>query len=340
MTGPARLATAAPLLLLLLPHASLAYAQTAAVELTQSTGVSSEDVAFAGTQVRVLAEPWRGWRLTAEASWGHRSRDVSDAFGTAYPYGGRVDAIEAFAEWFRRGRGLRAVRAGRYRTPFGLSSASDHAYIGYLRPPLIRYGRYYALSNGYLEHGVDALAGVGPVSLELSVGRPHDVGTAVRRDGTTSAARAEVSAGAFILGASVIDTTPYLPATFARGRTRFRGLDLRVMHRGIQVRGEWLDGQPFDGTSTHGGYLDLIVHTPGMDRVTAVARAETLDYDTTSRFALETHRVSGGVRVRLWRGLSGAIGVSHQRGQQTQRRRTAVDSGLTWAWRTDRALSR
>lgn len=338
MTGTAR-AAAAPLLLLLL-FATLAHAQTVAVELTQSTGVSSEDITFAGTQARVLAEPWRGWRLTAEASWGERSRQVSDVFGTAYPYGGRLDAIEAFAEWFRRGDGLRAVRAGRYRTPFGLSSASDHAYVGYLRPPLIRYPRYYALSNGYLEHGVDVLAGAGPVSLELSVGRPGDVGTAVRRDGTTSAARAEVSAGPLILGASVIDTTPYLSAAFARGRTRFHGLDLRVMHRGIQLRGEWLDGRPYDGTSTHGGYLDLIVHTRWMDRVTAVARAETLDYDTPSRFALETHRLSGGARIRLWRGLSAAIGVTHQFGRQTQRKRTAVDSAFTWVWRTDRLLPR
>lgn len=320
--------------------ADRAAAQTVAVEVTQSAGTSSESIDFAAAQARVFAEPWRGWRITTEASWGARSRPESDVFGTAYPYAGRLDVIEAFAEWFRRGDGVRAVRAGRYRLPFGLSSASDHAYIGYLRPPLIRYGDYYALSSGYLEHGVDALVGVGRVSIEASVGRPADVGVARRRPGTTGAVRGELALGPMILGASMVDTTPYLPATFALGRAHYTGVDLRVMRRGVQVRGEWLDGRPFDGTTTRGGYLDLIVHTRWMDRVTALGRAETLDYDTIPRFALNSHRVSGGARVRLFRGVAVALGVSHQLGQMTQRRRTAIDTAITWAWRTDRSFSR
>ena len=76
-------------------------------------------------------------------------------FGVAYPYDGQVQIIEAFAEVVRpEARGLRAVKGGRYRTPFGIWSAGDHAYFGFLRPPLIRYGGYYALSSGYLEHGL------------------------------------------------------------------------------------------------------------------------------------------------------------------------------------------
>jgi hypothetical protein len=308
--------------------ATSASAQTTVLDVTQSVGTSSEAVSAAGVQARALAEPVRGLRLVGEGAWGDRRGPVSDVFGTAYPYGGRVDIIEAYAEWLRPGTGLRALRAGRYRTPFGISSASDHAYLGFLRPPLIRYGSYYALSTGYLEHGVDVLAGAGPVSVEGSVGRPGDVGT-------TRAGRVEIAGRGLVLGASAIDTMPYLPETFAKGRARYTGLDLRWMRRGVQVRGEWLSGRPFDGTTTAGGYLDLIAHTRRMDRLTALARVETLDYDTTTRFALKTHRVSGGARLRLWQQLAVSAGLAHQFGQQTQHERTALDLGLTWAWRAD-----
>ncbi|MGE0814669.1 MAG: hypothetical protein AB7O28_14795 [Vicinamibacterales bacterium] len=310
-------------------------AQTAAIEVAQSAGGSTESIAFAGTQVRALAEPVRSVRLAAEVSWGGRTRTESDVFGTAYPYGGRVDLVEAYAEWIGGRHGVRAVRAGRYRTPFGLSSASDHAYVGFLRPPLVRYGEYFALSTGYLEHGVDVLTGVSRVSLELSASRPADVGGAIRRTGTTGAARVEATIGPAIVGVSRVDTTPHLPESFARGRARFTGLDLRAMLRGVQVRGEWLDGQPFDGTTTTGGYLDLIVHTRRMDRLTALGRIETLDYDTASRFALRTHRMSAAARVRLWQGLALSVGATTQGGQRTQRRPTALDVGLTWTLRKD-----
>lgn len=314
-------------------------AQTMAVETTQSVGVSTESSAAIGVQLRALAEPVRGLRLNVEGAWGDRSRPDStfrsDVFGTAYPYGGSVDVIEAYAEWHRVGRGVRAIRGGRYRTPFGLSSASDHAYVGFLRPPLIRYGGYYALSSGYLEHGVDVLVGVPRLSAELSIGRPADVGAAIRHPGVNRLARVQATAGALILGASYIDTNPYNSRRFARGRARFGGVDGRWMRGGIQFRGEWIDGQPFDGTTTHGGYVDVIVHTRAMGPVTALGRAEKLGYDTTSTRRLFTHRYSSAARVRVWRQLAVSIGVSHQRGQLTQRRPTALDIGATWALRKD-----
>lgn len=313
--------------------------QTAAIEVGQSAGVSTESIASAAVQVRGLAEPVRGLRLHVEGSWGDRSRPESnfqsDVFGTAYPYGGKAQVIEAYAEWDRLGHGLRAVKGGRYRTPFGLSSASDHAYIGFLRPPLIRYGGYYALSSGYLEHGVDVLVGVPWLSAELSVGRPADVGDAIRHDGVNRVGRVQASVGSLIVGSSYIDTNPYNPRRFARGRARFSGIDARWMFRGVQLRGEWIDGQPFDGTRTAGGYVDAIVHTRAMGPVTALARVERLGYDTTSPRRLFTRRFGGAVRVRAWQQLSVSAGVSHQRGQLTQRRPTAFDIGVTWALRKD-----
>jgi hypothetical protein len=311
--------------------------QTTAAEVNQAVGVSSESIASAGTQARVLGEPKPGFRFEIEGAWGARSgSDESDVFGTAYPYDGGAQIIEAFGEYFfKRQHGLRSVKAGRYRTPFGIASASDHAYVGFLRPPLVRYGTYYGLSNGYLEHGIDVVVGVPLLSVEASIGVPGDVGDAIRRRGTDVVVRGERTIGPLIVGASYLDTTPYLPIEFATGRARFGGLDARWMRNGVQVRGEWLGGRPFVGTRTTGGYIDVIVHRPFMGPFTALGRAERLGYAAVDPYALYSHRYSGGVRVRIWKGLCAAAAVTHQGGQLTQTRRTALDVGLTYAVRHD-----
>jgi len=317
-------------------HAGVASGQSLGVEVTQSVGTSSESISAAGTQIRVLGEALPGLRWNVEGAWATRSRDESDVFGTAYPYEGRAELMEAYGEYhFAPGRGLRAIKGGRYRTPFGISSASDHAYVGFLRPPLIRYGEYYALSSGYLEHGLDVVVGVPRLSVEASVGVSADVGPAIRRPGVNTVVRAEGMAGALILGASFVDTTPYMPERFARGRSRFGGVDARWMKGGVLVRGEWLGGQPFDGTSTTGGYADLIVHRPVMGPVTALVRAERLAYDAAPPRALYSHRYSAGARIRLWKTVAASVGIAHQAGQITQRRRTAFDVGLTGSFRQD-----
>ena len=310
------------------------YAQTAAVEVQQSVGASTESITAAGMQGRLFGEAIPGLRFLVEGAWGTRSEDVSDVFGTAYPYSGEVDIIEAYAEYqVPPSRGVMSIKGGRYRTPFGIYSASDHAYIGFLRAPLIRYGEYYALSSGYLEHGADIVVGVPRASVEVSVGRPADVGDAIRRPGVDTVVRAQAVAGALVVGVSFIDTTPYMPERFAAGRARFGGVDLRWMRDGVQVRGEWLGGRPFDGTQTTGGYVDLIVHRPVMGPVTALARVERLDYDSDPRFALATQRYWAGARIRFWQGLAASFGAGHQTGQMTQSRRTAFDIGLTLALR-------
>jgi hypothetical protein len=313
-----------------------ASAQAAAVEVVQSVGGSTESLASAAVQTRAIAEPVRGLRLRFETAWGTRTDGESDVFGTAYPYEGHVDLVESYAEWLRDGRGLRAVKAGRYRTPFGLSNASDHAYVGFLRPPLIRYADYWAISSGYLEHGVDVLVGAPQLSLEMSLGRPGDIGKALRRSGWTGAVRAEGSAGPWIVGVSFVNTMPYEPIEWAPGRTHFGGIDARWMRAGVQFRGEWLFGQYSDAATTTGGYVDAIVHARAMGRVTALARAERLDYATIpEEYGLRTHRYSAAMRVRVWEGLSASLGMAHQRGQQTQSRPTAVDVGISWALRKD-----
>jgi hypothetical protein len=86
------------------------------------------------------------------------------------------------------------------------------------------------------------------------------------------------------------------------------------MGGGVQVRGEWLGGRPFDGTTTTGGYADVIVHRPVMGPVTALLRAERLAYTAPEPHALYSHRYSAGARIRLWRTIAASVGLVHQAG--------------------------
>ena len=79
----------------------------------------------AATQVRIFGDAAFGVRFNLESAWATRSGDETDAFGAAYPYDGRVQVIEAYGDrMFRPGGALVAIRAGRFRTPFGIYSGS------------------------------------------------------------------------------------------------------------------------------------------------------------------------------------------------------------------------
>jgi hypothetical protein len=150
-------------------------AQTISSELDVTAGYSGEEIRAAASQLRVFGEAPAGFGFFAEAAWGDRwSGDApvvgggligvdpmgSDVFGAAYPYSGRVIVMEAYAErYFTPGGALLGVRAGRFRTPFGIYSRSDYGYTGFVRPPLIRYDGYFAVSNNWLEDGVTVTAG-------------------------------------------------------------------------------------------------------------------------------------------------------------------------------------
>ena len=221
---------------LLLPR--WASGQSLTLDVTQAAGYSTEEVGALGTQARALAETASGLRFSIEAAWAARSDTSSDVFGAAYPYANRLQVIEAFAErtFLPDGR-LFSVRAGRFRTPFGISSGSDHDW-GFMRP-LIRYDRYYALSNNFL--GTEWTSWpASRLSVELSAGVPADVGNAVRRSAMDLVVRGQGAYSDAVVGASYIRTNPYQPASYAAGRMEFGGVDVRWMHAGIQVRGEWL----------------------------------------------------------------------------------------------------
>jgi hypothetical protein len=315
-------------------QAGQAWGQSLSVEADLTAGYSTDEVTGVATQVRAFGDLKAGVRFYLEGAWARRTHKETDAFAAAYPYGGRVEAIETYGErLFMPGKGLVALRAGRYRTPFGLASRGDHAYSGFLRAPLIRYDDYYALSNTFLEHGADVILGLPQLYAEASLGAPADVGDVKRRPGFDTVFRAQGYRGGLILGLSHIRTQPTQPASFARGRAVFTGVDARYTGAGLLVRGEWITGQPFDGTSTDGWYVDVMLHRPAMGPVTAVLRAERLDYDAAEAFALHEQRLTVGAKVRLPRGLTAQVNVLRQSGDLPNYRPLPVDLALTYSIR-------
>ena len=168
--------------------ASLARAQSLTAEADVTAGYSTEEVGAAAAQLRAFGDLKAGVRFFLETAWARRSDKETDAFAAAYPYGGHLEVIETYGERiFTPRKGLVGIRAGRYRTPFGIAGRGDHAYSGFLRSPLIRYDDNFALSSTFLEHGADMIVGVPQLYVEASVGVPADVGDVRRRSGFDSA---------------------------------------------------------------------------------------------------------------------------------------------------------
>jgi hypothetical protein len=312
--------------------ARIVAAQVPVAELSVTGGASTENVEAAATQISIFGDIARDFRFYVEGAWGSRSGGRTDAFGGAYPYDNHIRPIEVYGEKIFRGETLLAgVRAGRYRTPFGIHSRSDHAYAGFLRAPLIRYDGYYALSNNYLEGGVDLFFGTPALQVETSLGVPQDVGTAVRRRGLDRVFRVQSYRGTIVAGISHVRSRPYERRSFARGEAVFTGVDIRWMHAGTQLRAEWITGQPFEGPSTSGWYVDAMVHRPVLGPVTLVARAEELDYDA-GVFSSYRKRYTAGARMQVSQAIVGHINVSHDPGL-AGRGPTAVDAALTYVIR-------
>ena len=325
---------AALLTLLALVVAVPTGAQSMTGEADVSAGRSTETISAAGVQARLFGPISRSdWRIFLEATWGAVTASDSDAFGAAYPYDRTLRPMEMYVERMFRPSGLLVgVRAGRYRTPFGISGRSDHAYNGFTRAPLIRYGSNWSLSNTFLDAGVDLLVGTPRFQVETSVGMPTDEGEYQRRRGPSAVIRAQTYYRSLVVGASHLRANPSDPAAWATGRMVFSGVDARWAHQGLVLRGEWLDGRPFDDVSTRGGYLDVMFDREWMGPVTAVARIEKLDYFAGAHSAFY-HRQTVGGRVRLSRMLALQLNLIRQPDGLTHGRRIALDTGLTFSAR-------
>jgi hypothetical protein len=276
-----------------------AAAQSLIREADATVGATTERSAAGAVQFRLFGPIKGDWRIYLEGSWAGVTRPESTAFGTAFPYDHHLWPMEMYAEkMFRPANGLFGIRLGRYRTPFGISGRSDHAYSGFTRAPLIRYGGNYALSNTALETGASILVGTPALSVETSLGTPLDAGEDGRPQTMDTVVRAQAVYRSIIVGASYLNTHSYPEGAWVQGRMVFRGVDARWMHRGVQLRGEWIDGRSFDGVATRGGYLDGTLHVRAMGPVTAVARIEKLDYDA-GPFSFYTRRYAVGAKIRI-----------------------------------------
>ena len=131
-----------------------------AAEVVQTGGYSTDGSGAAATQVRLFGEAVAGVRFNAEGAWAARSGGAPTRSGPPIPTTGASRCGSVRRPHLPPRRALVVVRAGRFRTPFGIYSGSDHAYSGFLRAPLIRYDNYFALSNNFLENGVSVVAGV------------------------------------------------------------------------------------------------------------------------------------------------------------------------------------
>jgi hypothetical protein len=304
-------------------------AQSVTTEADVSVGASTENVRVGSMQARVFGASASDWRFFAEATWAGVDNSGSDAFGAAYPYDGRIRPMEIYGEkMFRPGNYLLGIRAGRYRTPFGISSRGDYGYNGFVRPPLIRYGRSFALSNTWLEGGVDVIAGSPRLYVESSLGVPQDEGDVRRRSGIDGSVRVQGYYKSLIVGASRLHSGRDKALSFAEGRSVFSGLDARWTTHGVQVRGEWIFGRPFDRVTTAGGYVDLLVHRRALGRVTPVARIERLDYEAGPR-SFYLRRYTVGARIQLPQCFTAQINVIHQRSGLRAGRSNVFDAGLS-----------
>jgi hypothetical protein len=327
---------------------------TIAAELDLTAGYSGEDVRATASQLRLFGKAPGDVDFFAEAVWADRWAGEApvigdslsgadpmgtDVFGAAYPYGGRTMLMEIYGERYFRPRGaLLGVRAGRFRTPFGIYTRSDYGYSGFLRPPLIRYDGYFGVSNSWLEEGAMVTAGVPRLFVEASASRPHDVGFAVRRDGLDASVRVQGYKGQFVVGASHARSNPYLSPRFAVGRQAFSGVDVRWAHpAGFQARGELLQGHSYEGVSTIGWYIDGIVHRPGMGPFTALVRGEYLDYEAAPPRARMAKRLTLATRVRLPGPLTLQLNYLRQKGDLPHIKSNSIDFSATYSFRIDRS---
>ena len=234
--------------------------------------------------------------------------------------------------------------SGRYRSPFGISDRSDYAYSGLLRAPLMRYDGYWAVTNNFLERGINVTAGTPRLSIEASVGSPGDIGPARRQSGPSATVRAQANYGDLVLGASHLTSRSYMGAAADVGRLEFSGVDARWMRGGVQVRGEWLMGQPANGSTTHAWFVDTSVHRPAMGPVTAVFRAERLTYTSLVPFMWlgmlcdEDEpwigaRLTAGGRIRLPGGLTAQLALVREGHELAEHAaHTAFDAALTYSF--------
>lgn len=125
-----------------------------------------------------------------------------------------------------------------------------------------------------------------------------------------------------------------MPGAVRAGLSQFTGADLRWTAGGLTLRGEWMRGHPFEGSTANGWYADAIFHLIGMGLLTAVARVEHVAaFDPDDQGDTASSRETVGGRLRLPLGLSLTVNLAHRSGQLGEYRPTSLDVGVMWSGR-------
>src|SRR5262249_26287097 len=114
------------------------------------------------------------------------------------------------------------------------------------------------------------------------------------------------------------------------------------MKRGVQVRGELIEGRPFLGARTRAGYVDFLVHKVFMGPVTAVARLERLDY-YAGPFSEFPWRYTVGAKIRISQALTAQVNYVRQplaASYVPDQGHKSLDVALTYNIRAEGLLSR
>jgi len=307
-----------------------ASSQGLVTELETTFGYSTEGIRTAAGQLRTFGEVRPGVRLYVEAVAADRTEAESDAFSAGYSYATNLALTESYLEHhFREGRSPAGVRAGRFRPPFGLYDRSEHAYNGFLRPPLVRLGYWQGVSNYWLDSGVSLFGGSPSLQVEASVGAPGEDRDALtsRARGSSLVARVQTQQRNLVAGVSYVKTRPYPAGPWVAGHGEFTGIDARWMSRGVQLRGEWIGGRPFDGARTTGWYLDARVHRVDLGPIMPVLRYEEYSYEA-GPMDVSWERLTAGARVRVTPALTAQVNMLLQSGA-TPGSSGALDVALT-----------
>ena len=310
-------------------------AQTVAVEArADARHVVGRDLAAAPRSCACFAEPRAGPASGCRGRMGRSHPTRVRCLRHGVSLRGRVDIIDAYGEFVRpEARGLRAVKAGRIAPRSASSPQRSRLFRvpAAAAHPLRRVTT--GLSNGYLEHGLSlSWACPGLDRGERRRARRCRRGAPTRRNRCGAARRDQRSA---------LDRRRQLPGHDARhaaavrpGRARFGGIDLRWMRAGVQLRGEWIFGQPFDASPPAAATLDLVVHrrASGRSPCSAVSNGST----TRRRRPERSSRSATPRRARAGvAGLAVSAGLTHQAGRPRSAAPRPSISGSTCALRQD-----
>ncbi|MDO8586503.1 MAG: porin [Armatimonadota bacterium] len=190
---------------------------------------------------------------------------------------------EAYLDTKRKGL---AVRAGKFRTPFGIHQPAEIDYFGFINRPIAKDAPAAGMSLSRASNGVRFSTGKPEMEIQLSIlDGTEEMNSAVGRNVLF---RAQRYAGHLITGFNA-----YQGHNADAQRFNVWGVDWRYSKPHLIVRGEALKGS-LGPDRLQGGYVDVFYHFATIPALTLFARMEALSENST-------RAVTGGCKYVLSR---------------------------------------